>query len=113
MSDEQDKPLDAVGDGNRGKDGKFLPGNQAGRGNPHAQRAQQLRSALFKAVGPADLKKIIKAMIEAAIGGDVQAARLILDRVLGQPVAHDFEERLAQIEDRLVEEVDDRWPQRT
>lgn len=82
----------------RDSNGRFLPGNRLAKGNPAARRAQSLRFALMRAVTPAELTEIVKKLIQLAIAGDVQAAKLILDRVLGPAVPIDIEERLAQLE---------------
>ena len=66
--------------------GKFLPGNGGGPGNPHARRAGKLRTALLKAVTEKDIRAVAKALVAAAKSGDIPAAKLLLDRVLGKPV---------------------------
>jgi hypothetical protein len=82
----------------RGPNGRFLPGNRLAKGNPAARRAQSLRFALLRAVKPSDLTQIVEKLIQLAIGGDVQAAKLVLDRVLGPLVPIDIEERLTRLE---------------
>ena len=77
------KPSHADNNG-QGKDGRFLPGNKCGTGNPHLKKVRQLRSALLKAVTGKDLREIIKALVEKAKAGDVLAAREIFDRALGK-----------------------------
>lgn len=91
----QPSPTDSNG---RGTNGRFLPGNRLAKGNPAARRAQNLRFALMRAVTPADLTSVVKKLIQQALAGDVQAAKLIIDRVLGPAVPIDIEERLAQLE---------------
>ncbi|MFO0839913.1 MAG: hypothetical protein U1D55_15485 [Phycisphaerae bacterium] len=84
------EPLAAVGDRyERGADGRFRPGNQFGRGNPHAQRVQELRSALLSALSDADLQAIVEALVESAKRGDVAAAKLLFERTLGR-VPHEL-----------------------
>lgn len=85
-------------DSGRGADGRFLPGNTAGRGNPLAKKAQRLRAELMRSVTTGELREIVKALVKAAVDGDVQAARLLLDRTLGPPIALDYEERLLRLE---------------
>ncbi|MCR9294589.1 MAG: hypothetical protein NXI32_17870 [bacterium] len=82
----------------RGPNGRFLSGNRIGKGNPAAKQAQQLRFTLMNSVKPADLEQIIGKLIEKAAAGDVQAAKLIMDRVLGPPLSLDIEERISQLE---------------
>lgn len=86
-------------DNGRGTNGRFLPGNRIATGNPIARQAQQLRCALMEAVKPDDLTRIVARLIALAEAGDVQAAKLILDRVLGPPVPIDVEERISQLEE--------------
>jgi hypothetical protein len=85
--------MDAIGNspspagcnGDRDAQGRFAKGNRSGRGNPLNRRAQKLRSTLLKSVKPSDLKKVLEKMIELATEGDVQAAKLIFDRIFGSP----------------------------
>lgn len=70
----------------RGADGKFLPGNAGGPGNPFAARVAELRGAVLAAVTPEDLQAIVRALVEAALGGDVAAAKVLFDRALGRPL---------------------------
>ena len=78
--------------------GHFLPGNRLGRGSPLAGKAAKLRSALFRAVGTADLQAVIRTMIESAKGGDVAAAKVVLAYTLGDPVALDIVEKVERLE---------------
>jgi hypothetical protein len=78
--------------------GRFVDGNKAGRGNPAAQRAQKLRIALFDAVGAGDFRKVVRRIVRAAQGGDLVAARLLFDRLLGPPVEIDLLAKLEEIE---------------
>ena len=68
------KPSPA-GDNGRGPGGRFGPGNRAGRGNPMAQKVQQLRAALLKAIKPNDIRDVIETMLKSAKGGDIAAGR--------------------------------------
>ncbi len=90
-------PSPAVANG-RGSNGQFLAGNRIGTGNPAARQAQQLRFALMNAVTPEDVQRMVRRLVQLAEAGDVQAAKLIFDRVLGPPVPLDIEERIAKLE---------------
>ena len=92
-----DQPSDPRGNG-RGANGKFLPGNKCGRGSPLAGMASKLRAAMLKAVKVGDVKSIIGAMIAKAQGGDVAAAKLVLQYTMGEPQPFDLIERLEQLE---------------
>lgn len=75
--------------GGNGRDGKgqFAAGNKGGPGNPQLKRQFEFKRAMLNAITPEDLTGIIRSMVAAAQRGDVQAAKLILDRLLGpQPL---------------------------
>ncbi len=82
----------------RGPRGRFGPGNKCAKGNPLAKRVARLRSALFTAVKPADLRDVVAALLAAAKGGDVAAARELLQRLVGPPVELDLLERIESLE---------------
>lgn len=67
----------------RGQNGRFLPGNQLGKGNPHGVRVARLRSAVMKAVTPEEMRSVIRKLLELALAGDVHAAKVLLDRAIG------------------------------
>ena len=69
----------------RSKNGRFQVGNPGGPGNPHAAKISQLRAALLSAVTPTDIKAVIHKLIELAKSGDLDAMKLLLDRVTGKP----------------------------
>jgi len=93
-----------TGDSGRDERGRFIAGNDIGIGNPHAKQVSRLRSALLDAITPADMKAIISALIEKAKAGDVHAASVLFERVLGKPLEVDIIERIEQLESAL--EVD-------
>lgn len=84
--------------------GRFAPGNPGGPGNPHAASVAKLRAAILTAVTPEDIDAIIRALVHRAKGGDMAAAREILDRAIGKPSDADTAERLDALE-RLAEEL--------
>lgn len=86
----------------RDERGRFLPGNPGGPGNPHARQVAQLRAALLEAVTPEDVREIIGVVVEAARGGDLAAAKLLFDRLLGPPVEADLIARIEELEDLLT-----------
>ncbi len=81
------EPTTNGGNGGRDTQGRFAKGNAGGPGNPHAQRVARLRSALLGAVTPEDLNKIVDKLVKMAKGGNVVAAKEVLDRCLGKPRA--------------------------
>ena len=82
----------------RDRNGRFTPGNKAGRGNPMASRVAKLRCAMLEAVTPEDMSAIIRKLVELARDGDVQAAKEVLSRTLGKPQEIDLVERLEALE---------------
>jgi hypothetical protein len=50
----------------RGPSGKFGVGNSCAKGNPFAKRVARLRSALFKAITPADLRDVLATLLKQA-----------------------------------------------
>jgi hypothetical protein len=100
MTLDQPSTSEASG-GDRDSAGRFTPGNRVSRGNPHAARVAQLRSALLGAVTPEDVVEVVRAIVAAAKSGDVPAAKELLLRLLGPPEAIDVLARVEQIEERL------------
>jgi hypothetical protein len=96
----QPSPTD---DNGRHPNGRFGPGNRFASGNPHARKVAALRTALMNAVTEEDLQKIVAALVEAAKGGDIHAAREILDRVLGKPTQTDLLQRVEALEILLAD----------
>jgi hypothetical protein len=73
-------------DGNgRGARGLFAPGNKFSKGNVGHRRMAELRRALFEAATEDDVREVYRAMVTAAKGGDVAAARVVLEHLLGKP----------------------------
>jgi hypothetical protein len=64
--------------------GRFAIGNRGGPGNPRAGQVEKYRAAIFAAVSEDDVARVIRALVKAAIGGDVAAAKVVLDRCLGK-----------------------------
>jgi hypothetical protein len=69
----------------RDAQGRFLPGNPGGPGNPFARRSASLRRAFLEAVSDADLQAIARTLVERAKGGDLAAMKLVFLWVLGKP----------------------------
>ena len=70
--------------GDRDGSGRFVTGNRAGRGNPHVRRLGELQGAVREAGTPERLREVLGALHARAVGGDPQAARTWLERVLGR-----------------------------
>ena len=68
---------------NRTRRGTFAPGNKGGPGREAGRREH--RAAIYQACSPEDVGKVIRKLVEQALEGDVGAAALLLNRVLGKP----------------------------
>jgi hypothetical protein len=99
------KPKPNGSNDGRGEDGRFLPGNPGGPGNPYPRQVAALRNSILQAVTPKDIEEIIKAQIAQAKQGDTVAAKFILERVLGRPQVIDLAlvAMKARIEEMRVE----------
>jgi hypothetical protein len=77
------------GNGKKGHDGKghFTAGNQGGLENPCIKSAAETRAAMMVAVSQDDLRAIVRALVKKAKMGDTEAARLVLERLIGKPLA--------------------------
>lgn len=67
----------------RQTNGRFGSGNQFSKGN---KRQDRFRGLFEKCVTDSDFTAVIKSLINQAIGGDVPAAKLILERCMGKEV---------------------------
>jgi hypothetical protein len=68
----------------RDERGRFLPGNPGGPGNPNVRRQAEYAAAVREAVTPERVAALMRRFLKAALEGDVAAARLVFDRVLGK-----------------------------
>jgi hypothetical protein len=80
-----DAPINPTSNG-RHPDGRFNYGHKFARGNPVHRRMAALRGALLDATTPEDVQAVGAKLAELAKGGDVQAAKVWLDAVIGRPV---------------------------
>lgn len=70
----------------RDAQGRFVKGAyRGGPGNPQAAQVQRYRRAIWAAVSEEDVQQVILAMVKEAKAGDVAAAKVVLERVAGQP----------------------------
>ena len=68
--------------------GRFVAGNKAAKGS-HMSHVAMLRETLHKSQSPAEVLAVAAVVRKRAIKGDMEAARLYFDRILGkslQPV---------------------------
>jgi hypothetical protein len=66
-------------------DGRFAAGNAIARGNPVNRRMASLRAALLDSATSEAVQAVGAKLAELARGGDVQAAKVWLDFVVGKP----------------------------
>jgi len=64
--------------------GQFLPGNKGGPGNPAAAAVARFRQSMLEAVTVEELREVVRSVLEQALAGDIQAAKLILERCCGR-----------------------------
>jgi len=86
--------------------GHFRKGNSvaSGHARPHAKKIATLRRAMLRAISTKDVRRVVKKLLELALEGDLDAIKILLDRVFGQPIAEDVEQRLADLEEMLESE---------
>jgi hypothetical protein len=76
--DGDDRPV------NHRSDGRWAPGNKASLGNANNRRMAVLRKALLDSASPEDVQAVGSKLAELAKAGDVQAARVYLEHVIGK-----------------------------
>ncbi len=94
------RPEELNQDDGRDTRGRFAPGNKAACGatTGFARRIGQYRRAIHAAVDEEALQEIFRAMVRKAQEGDVPAARLVVEYVVGKPIDVDLMERLEALE---------------
>ncbi|HEY3323424.1 MAG TPA: hypothetical protein VGP72_23415 [Planctomycetota bacterium] len=65
--------------------GRFAPGNPGGPGNPFAARVAKLRLQMLGSVSEDDMRSIVAAVVAKAKAGDLAAARVVFDYLVGKP----------------------------
>jgi hypothetical protein len=69
----------------RDPSGRFAKGNPGGPGDPHPRRVAAFRKTLLSCITTEDIIAIVQAVVEEAKNGNMPAAKLILEYVLGKP----------------------------
>lgn len=79
-----DAATESNGDNGRDRTGRFRRGNRGGPGNPRARLVHAHLRAVATAVTAEELQALVRRLHELAMNGNVGAAGLLLDRVLGR-----------------------------
>lgn len=86
--------------------GRFVAGNTLGRGNPLAGAAAKFRAELFDACREENaIPRVVASVIARAVDGDMTAARLLFEYVLGKPIELDILQRVEELEELLLEKA--------
>lgn len=103
--------------GLRKVNGQFGEGNKYGRGNPHARKVAQLRTAMIESVTTEDMQAIVMALVTQAKAGDIASIKFLLPYLVGaapKPINPDeIEIDEMKLEARLVQEKSQEKRRRT
>jgi hypothetical protein len=82
-------------DDGRDERGRFAVGNAGGPGSPLAGRSAKLRAVLLDEVGPDEMRRVVRVVLQAALDGDLRACRDLMDRGhrAGSPWPDDRQDR--------------------
>jgi hypothetical protein len=90
----------------RGADGRFKTGNVAASRNPFHRATAERRKALLAAVTDEDVAAVARKLRDQALAGDVAAAKVLLQYVVGKPHPAPDPDRTDAAELALMRE----WP---
>jgi hypothetical protein len=114
----------SLSDTKKGRDasGRFAEGNPGGPGNPYTRQTALLRQVVLDELNETEVRIIVQRLKARAVGGDIQAIKLVLAYAIGKPenaVNPDEVDRLEwQLRQRLsvpqgeVERLTERVPAR-
>lgn len=89
----------------RGADGRFVKGNKASVGHVPPRKPAEYRRVAIDAIDVERFTKVVHALIEEAIAGNIQAAKLVLEYSLGKPKEMPDFERDEAIDDDYAADV--------
>lgn len=91
----------------RKENGRFLPGNKGGPGpgSELARRVQTLKHAMLRAETPERVAKVMEAMYQKASAGDVAAAHVYFDRLLGKVTDETSKDERTQLVQMFLTQV--------
>jgi len=75
----------SASDGDRDERGRFRPRNRAAVGRRAPRSKAEARAALEASVADGDLERVARSLVKRASSGDVGAARLLFEHLLGRP----------------------------
>ena len=72
---------------NKGRDakGRFAEGNPGASGNPYTRQTALLRQAVLDELNETEIRIIVQRLKALAVGGDLQAIKLVLAYAVGKP----------------------------
>jgi hypothetical protein len=76
---------DALRPDGRNSDGRFAKGNGFGLGNPFYRKQAEFRRAALDLFTPEDIMSLLRVMLARGRQGDVAAAKVFLEYVVGKP----------------------------
>lgn len=79
------------GQGERDTRGRFRTGNRGGPGNPKAGVRARMWHEWMECADEAHVRRVYRTVLDAALSGDMEAARIFLDRTLGKVSEHEEE----------------------
>ena len=81
---------------------RFQPGNRGGPGNPMASRIYHRRQLLQDAVSDEDFTAIVDKIVKDAKGGDLSAAKFLIERVAGSEKGNDGLFSADEVRDKMA-----------
>ena len=92
---------------NSGRDSqcRFQTGNTGGPGNPQVRQLAAHQAVVREALTPGELQAVLRKLRDQAMAGDVAAAKVVLDRVVGKSRPEPARPPLQQLEPRPQERL--------
>jgi len=78
----------------RDANGRFTAGNRGGPGNPFKRQVAGIRQALIKSISEEEIHRVGRKLLELSLEGNVPAAKLLFEYVIGKPLPAPEPDRL-------------------